>query len=75
MILPIRGFKGNRILYGDSLDAVGEATEEDTDNEDGDFNDKICRYIVYIIYRSSCLSRTTRLVGAIAIFQQYVLVI
>ena len=36
MILPIRGFKGNRILYGDSLDAVGEATEEDTDNEDGD---------------------------------------
>ena len=38
MILPIRGFKGNRILYGDSLDAVGEATEEDTedDEEDGD---------------------------------------
>ena len=36
VILPIRGFKGNRILYGDSLDAVGEATEEDTDNEDGD---------------------------------------
>ena len=40
-----------------------------------DFNDNICRYIVYIIYRSSCLSRTTRLVGDIAIFQQYVLVI
>ena len=46
-----------------------------TDNEDGDFNDKICRYIVYMIYRSSCLGRTTRLVGDIAIFQQYVLVI
>ena len=41
----------------------------------GDCNDMICRYIVYIIYRSSCLSRTTRLVGDIAIFQQYVLVI
>ena len=43
------------------------------DNDDGDFSDKICRYIVYIIYRSCCLSRTTRLVGDIAIFQQYVL--
>ena len=31
------------------------------------------RYIVYIIYRSCCLSRTTRLVGDISIFQQYVL--
>ena len=44
-----------------------------SNNEDGDFNDKICRYIVYIIYRSCCLSRTTRLVGDISIFQQYVL--
>lgn len=34
VILPIRGFKGNRILYGDSLDAVGEVTEEDTDDDD-----------------------------------------
>ena len=34
VILPIRGFKGNRILYGDSLDAVGEATEEDTEDDD-----------------------------------------
>ena len=41
----------------------------------GDCNDMICRYIVYIIYGSSCLSRKTRLVGDIAIFQQYVLVI
>ena len=31
-ILPIRGFKGNRILYGDSLDAVNEVTEEDEDD-------------------------------------------
>ena len=46
-----------------------------SDNDDGDSNDMICRYIVYIIYRSSCLSRTTRLFGDIAIFQQYVLVI
>ena len=44
-----------------------------SDNDDGDSNDMICRYIVYIIYRSCCLSRTTRLVGDIAIFQQYVL--
>ena len=36
VILPIRGFKGNRILYGDSLDAVGEVTEEDTDDDDDD---------------------------------------
>ena len=36
MILPIRGFKGNRILYGDSLDAVGEATEEDTEDDEDD---------------------------------------
>ena len=38
MFIPvIRGFKGNRILYGDSLDAVGEVTEEDTDDDnDGD---------------------------------------
>ena len=43
MILPIRGFKGNRILYGDSLDAVGEATEEDTedDEEDGDLTEPV----------------------------------
>ena len=41
----------------------------------GDCNDMICRYIVYIIYRSSCLSRTTRSIWDIAIFQQYVLVI
>ena len=33
-ILPIRGFKGNRILYGDSLDAVNEVTEEDEDEDD-----------------------------------------
>ena len=44
-----------------------------SDNDDGDSNDMICRYIVYIIYRSCCLSRTTRLVGDISIFQQYVL--
>ena len=31
-----------------------------TDNEDGDFNDKICRYIVYIIYRSSCLMQINK---------------
>ena len=46
-----------------------------SDNDDGDCNDMICRYIVYIIYRSCCLLRTTRLLGDIAIFQQYVLVI
>ena len=50
-----------------------------SDNDDGDCNDMICyiysRFIVYTIYRSCCLSRTTRLVGDIAIFQQYVLVI
>ena len=34
MILPIRGFKGNRVLYGDSLDAVGEVTEEEDDDDD-----------------------------------------
>ena len=34
MILPIRGFKGNRVLYGDSLDAVGEVTEEEEDDDD-----------------------------------------
>ena len=32
VILPIRGFKGNRILYGDSLEAVDEVTEEDDDD-------------------------------------------
>ena len=52
-----------------------EIVNNNTYNDDGDFNDKICRYIVYMIYRSRCLSRTTRLVGDIAIFQQYVLVI
>ena len=38
------------------------------DNDDGDFSDKICRYIVYIIYRSRCWwkKQTTRLVGDIA---------
>ena len=34
MILPIRGFKGNRVLYGDSLDAVGEVTEDEDEDED-----------------------------------------
>ena len=35
-ILPIRGFKGNRILYGDSLDAVNEVTEEEEEDYDED---------------------------------------
>ena len=34
VILPIRGFKGNRVLYGDSLDAVGEVTEDEDEDED-----------------------------------------
>ena len=38
-ILPIRGFKGNRILYGDSLDAVNEVTEEDEDDDDTEEED------------------------------------
>ena len=37
-ISVIRGFKGNRILYGDSLDAVGEVTEEETDDDNDDDN-------------------------------------
>ena len=40
-ILPIRGFKGNRILYGDSLDAVNELTEEEHDEDDDDDEDII----------------------------------
>ena len=35
-ILPIRGFKGNRILYGDSLDAVNEVIEEEEEEDDDD---------------------------------------
>ena len=41
VILPIRGFKGNRILYGDSLDAVGEVTEEDTDDDDDELTEPV----------------------------------
>ena len=33
VILPIRGFKGNRVLYGDSLDDACDLTDDD-DNED-----------------------------------------
>ena len=36
LILPIRGFKGNRVLYGDSLDAACEVTDDD----DGDLEDE-----------------------------------
>ena len=36
-ILPIRGFKGNRILYGDSLEAVDEMTEEEEDVDSTEF--------------------------------------
>ena len=34
VILPIRGFKGNRVLYGDSLDAACEVTDDDDDDDD-----------------------------------------
>ena len=34
VILPIRGFKGNRVLYGDSLDAACELTDEEEDDDD-----------------------------------------
>ena len=34
VILPIRGFKGNRVLYGDSLDAACELTDEKDDDDD-----------------------------------------
>ena len=32
----------------------------DNDDGDGDFNDKICRYIVHIIYRSRCLMQRNK---------------
>ena len=36
VILPIRGFKGNRVLYGDSLDDACDVTDEDDDDDDDD---------------------------------------
>ena len=34
LILPIRGFKGNRVLYGDSLDGACDVTDDDDDEDE-----------------------------------------
>ena len=36
LILPIRGFKGNRVLYGDSLDDACDVTDDDDEDDDDD---------------------------------------
>ena len=40
LILPIRGFKGNRVLYGDSLDDACDVTDDDEDDEEEDEEDE-----------------------------------
>ena len=47
VILPIRGFKGNRVLYGDSLDACDVTDDDDDDDDEEEEEEEVAGEPVY----------------------------